>query len=254
MTNSASTTWDVMSHSRVSKVRRNWPRICSFTEAVRRQRWTCVLALILFLPVSLAWAQTKKPAGFGLQYSPQQMAERLMDLAEGPPPKREDIEHEFGFKFVLFSHDPLRSTNYRAYANAPFAPQPSEYPSTANPYSNIWSEEMIRRDQHRVSFNFSFWWTGWLARENKVWVREYCVPLAVIVKRLSNRWTRVQRGDGLPHGVPIGYVYQATLHDLNRGISIYREITVSPTEPTTSKCLEYISAHFSVVPLAGDKK
>lgn len=168
-------------------------------------RWLHALALIGGIIFSLCVCATGRAqtAAPGLAYTPQQMAERLVELAEGPPPPMGDLEREFGFTFVRGILG--RSNTYRGRAGFPFAP-----------LRGGWGGN-ISFDDFEGNKSYAFQFINEQQQfELRTW---YCIQNEWVFRRLGSQWERRVK-DGVGH-FPTEVTYTRQVNGLTRRISAY---------------------------------
>ena len=172
--------------------------------------------------VSPAAASTIPAEAIGLSYSPEQMMNRLLAIAEGPPPTRDELEREFGIQFRVWiaEHD---GTHYVGAAKAP----PFARATGIVPRSMSFSEAKSRID---TRFNF----------EPSEWRKpppSFCVDPYLLQGKLKERWQAEVRIPGGHHAKD--FYWTATLG------GVARRLTIFPDERgPAATCLSLFSITF----------
>ena len=173
-------------------------------------------------PVSPAMANTNLAEAIGLSYSPKQMMNRLLAIAEGAPPTRDELEREFGIQFRVWiaEHD---GTHYVAAAEAP----PFARPTGIVPRNMGFSEAKSRID---IRFNF----------EPSEWRKpppSFCVNPDLLQDKLKVRWQAEVR-------IPGGHIAKDFYWTAILG-GVARRLTIFPDERgPAATCLSLFSITF----------
>lgn len=205
------------------RISANWRRWQSSTRSfadLRRQRTVKLVIGLLLLSLQTAHAQPiavnpeVQPAGQtaapGLAYNRDQMWKRLIAIAEGPVPTREELEKEFGFTFRFWGKEAHEKegdgTYYGTAASPPFA-------TPRQPQGNNISYYAFEKST-LVVLHFDPKWRG----INKIEDR-YCVENEYLFKALTGKWVRNKKERW--HS-PIVVEYTAEFN------GVTRVVTVSP--------------------------
>ena len=172
--------------------------------------------------VSPAAASTIPAEAIGLSYSPEQMMNRLLAIAEGAPPKRDELEREFGIQFRVWRVD-RRDSDYVAVAKSP----PFASPTGIVP-RNITFEDY--GDGVGVIFKF----------EPSEWRKPpptYCIDPHWLHQTLKERWQAEVRIPGGHHAKD--FYWTATLGGVARRLTIFPD-----DRGTSAACLSLFAITF----------
>lgn len=156
-------------------------------------------------PVTQSASQATAP---GLAYTPEQMWKRLIAIAEGPIPTREELEKEFGFTFRFWGKEAHEKegngTYYGAVASPPFGTphQPQGNNISYRAYS----------DSTSVVFYFEPKRVGFNKTDDR-----YCVENEYLFKALTGKWVRNKKERW--HS-PIVVDYTATFNGITRSVEV----------------------------------
>lgn len=172
--------------------------------------------------VSPATANSIPAEAIGLSYSPEQMMNRLLAIAEGMPPTRDELEREFGIQFRVWiaEHD---GTHYVGAAKAP----PFARPTGIVPRNMSFSEAKSGID---TRFNF----------EPSEWRKpppSFCVNPYLLQDKLKERWQAEVRIPGGHHAKD--FYWTATLGGVARRLTIFPD-----DRGTSAACLSLFAITF----------
>ena len=149
----------------------------------------------------------------GLAYTPEQMLQRLVQLAEGPIPTRAELEKEFGFEFKLRSTK-WGGDSYLGKAAYPFESN-SEFKRENFTYYEI-------TDGQSLVIGFE---SNCLGR-----IPKYCLQTEKLIKKLDSKWLR--------HSTPYSHFsprifYTVTLQ------GIPRKLEFAPNSVHGDSCMHF---------------
>ena len=173
----------------------------------------------------------------GLTYTPAQMAQRLIEFAEGPIPKKKALEKEFGFNFRAQESELDEKAGIRSYRGTAASPP---FGSVEPPYV-----DNIKYDDFKTSIDISFKFDRIRSGINKPIVR-YCVESDKIFQALTDKWTIHKKVPGGHHAITVHYT--AVLNGLER------TLTVWPLKILDEKCIDGFYIQYLVPAKLGNTK
>lgn len=173
----------------------------------------CCVIFVLLLGLSMrVWAAEAGEMNTVERYDPTQLAEKLIQIAEGPVPSRVVIEKDFGFEFSKIKSS-INSRYYFGYISTLPFKWNGDY---LNPNVTWWEDE----DQIFLTFYFP--------QNNWKTPLKGCVLMSDMERLLGKNWTRVVKRKGY------GHVSDYVVYKYNFSGA---EIATSPRMPTNENCL-----------------